>query len=92
MVLGDRVALRRVVWNLVDDALNYGRVAHVGIATTEQHEISDTSGARFTVTLPIFRARWPRCPVGRNAAMYSWTFSEGQNKNRNVTCSFVMFY
>lgn len=31
IVLGDRVALRRIVSNLVDNALNYGRVAHVAL-------------------------------------------------------------
>jgi signal transduction histidine kinase len=29
VVLGDRLALRRVLSNIVDNALNYGRVAHV---------------------------------------------------------------
>jgi signal transduction histidine kinase len=36
IVLGDRVALRRVVSNIVDNALKYGRVAHVQIATTDR--------------------------------------------------------
>lgn len=31
MVLGDRVALRRIVANLVDNALTYGRVAHAAL-------------------------------------------------------------
>lgn len=35
LVLGDRVALRRIVSNLIDNALAYGRVAHVGLATGE---------------------------------------------------------
>ena len=34
IVLGDRVALRRVVANLVDNALVYGRVAHLRLVTS----------------------------------------------------------
>jgi signal transduction histidine kinase len=36
IVLGDRVALRRVVANLIDNALQYGRAAHVLVDTSEQ--------------------------------------------------------
>jgi signal transduction histidine kinase len=36
LVLGDRLALRRVVANLIDNALQYGRVAHVQIAASER--------------------------------------------------------
>jgi signal transduction histidine kinase len=36
LVLGDRLALRRVVANLIDNALQYGRVAHVRIAADER--------------------------------------------------------
>ena len=36
IVLGDRVALRRVVANLIDNALQYGRAAHVQVDTSDQ--------------------------------------------------------
>jgi signal transduction histidine kinase len=35
-VLGDRLALRRVVSNLIDNALNYGSVAHLSISANTQ--------------------------------------------------------
>lgn len=35
IVLGDRVALRRVVANLIDNALQYGKAAHVHVAASE---------------------------------------------------------
>ena len=31
LVLGDRLALRRILSNLIDNAIKYGRVAHVGL-------------------------------------------------------------
>lgn len=36
IVLGDRVALRRVVANLIDNALQYGRAAHVLVDASDQ--------------------------------------------------------
>jgi signal transduction histidine kinase len=36
IVLGDRVALRRVVGNIIDNAIKYGRIAHVMIALRDQ--------------------------------------------------------
>jgi signal transduction histidine kinase len=36
IVLGDRVALRRVVANLIDNALQYGRAAHVQVDASDQ--------------------------------------------------------
>lgn len=36
IVLGDRVALRRVVANLIDNALQYGRAAHVQVDTGDR--------------------------------------------------------
>jgi signal transduction histidine kinase len=36
IVLGDRVAIRRVVGNVIDNAIKYGRVAHVRIALRGQ--------------------------------------------------------
>jgi signal transduction histidine kinase len=36
IVLGDRVALRRVVANLLDNALQYGRAAHVQVDASDQ--------------------------------------------------------
>lgn len=38
-VLGDRVALRRVVANLIDNAIKYGDVAHVVLRRDGQHAI-----------------------------------------------------
>jgi signal transduction histidine kinase len=35
-VLGDRLALRRVIANLIDNALKYGRAAHVNLEAREQ--------------------------------------------------------
>lgn len=35
IVLGDRLALRRVVANLIDNALQYGKAAHVQVGTNE---------------------------------------------------------
>jgi signal transduction histidine kinase len=36
LVLGDRVALRRVVANLIDNALQYGRAAHVQVDASDR--------------------------------------------------------
>ncbi|WP_159947275.1 ATP-binding protein [Rhizobium sp. 18065] len=36
LVLGDRLALRRILSNLIDNAIKYGRVAHVGLAVSGQ--------------------------------------------------------
>ena len=36
-ILADRVALRRVLFNLVENALRYGTSAHVTIGTTDRH-------------------------------------------------------
>ncbi|QZO02444.1 histidine kinase [Chenggangzhangella methanolivorans] len=35
LVLGDRVALRRIASNLIDNAVAYGRVAHVGLRVAD---------------------------------------------------------
>ena len=40
IVLGDRVALRRVVGNIIDNAIKYGRVAHVRIALRDQNVVT----------------------------------------------------
>jgi signal transduction histidine kinase len=36
LVLGDRVALRRIASNLIDNAIAYGRVAHVGLVVGDE--------------------------------------------------------
>jgi signal transduction histidine kinase len=38
-ILGDRVALRRVLFNLVDNALRYGSAAHVTVTRQDGHAI-----------------------------------------------------
>jgi signal transduction histidine kinase len=40
IVLGDRVALRRVVGNIIDNAIKYGRVAHVRITLRNQNVVT----------------------------------------------------
>jgi signal transduction histidine kinase len=39
LVLGDRLALRRILSNMVDNAIKYGKVAHVGLKVTGQEAV-----------------------------------------------------
>ncbi len=39
IVLGDRLALRRVIANIVDNAIKYGRVAHVRMSLGQNHVV-----------------------------------------------------
>jgi len=57
VVLGDRLALRRVIANLLDNAIKYGRVAHVGLGL-----------GRDTVVVSV-DDDGPGIPAGRRQAM-----------------------
>lgn len=68
MVLGDRVALRRVVFNLIDNAVKYGYVAHVALAAEAEKVVllvddegtGVPEGARSLVMEPFVRLETSR--------------------------------
>lgn len=70
-VLGDRLALRRIVANLLDNALKYGHVAHVGIETDARSVILtvDDEGAGIPIDMrEIMLEPFVRLEQSRNRA------------------------